>query len=111
MEASFGIPTVVDRLVQQAVAQVLEPILDPTFPASSFGFRPGRGAHDARRQAQKYVASGFETVVDLDLVKFFDRVNHDILMARLTRRIGGKRLLRIVRRFLSAGMMRSARSR
>lgn len=101
----LGIPTVVDRLVQQAITQVLEPILDPTFSASSFGFRPGRGAHDALRQAQKYVADGYEIVVDLDLEKFFDRVNHDILMARLARRIGDKRLLRIVRRFLQAGMM------
>ena len=101
----LGIPTVVDRLVQQAIAQVLEPILDPTFSVSSFGFRPGRGAHDALRQAQKYVADGYGIVVDLDLEKFFDRVNHDILMARLARRIGDKRLLRIVRRFLQAGMM------
>ena len=101
----LGIPTVVDRLVQQAIAQVLEPILDPAFSASSFGFRPGRGAHDALRQAQKYVADGYETVVDLDLEKFFDRVNHDMLMARLARRIGDKRLLRIIRRFLQAGMM------
>ncbi len=101
----LGIPTVADRLVQQAIAQVLEPVLDPAFPASSFGFRPGRGAHDALRQAQEYVASGYETVVDLDLEKFFDRVNHDILMARLARRVGDKRLLRIVRRFLQAGMM------
>ena len=101
----LGIPTVVDRLVQQAIAQVLEPILDPKFSASSFGFRPGRGAHDALRQAQKYVADGYGTVVDLDLEKFFDRVNHDILMARLARHIGDKRLLRIVRRFLQAGMM------
>jgi RNA-directed DNA polymerase len=101
----LGIPTVVDRLVQQAIAQILEPILDPTFSASSFGFRPGRGAHDALRQAREYVADGCEIVVDIDLEKFFDRVNHDILMARLARRIGDKRLLRIIRRFLQAGMM------
>ena len=101
----LGIPTVVDRLVQQAIAQVLEPILDPLFSVSSFGFRPGRGSHDALRQAQKHVASGYGIVVDLDLEKFFDRVNHDILMARLARRVGDKRLLRIVRRFLQAGMM------
>ncbi len=101
----LGIPTVVDRLVQQAIAQVLEPILDPTFSASSFGFRPGRGAHDALRQAREYVADGYENVVDLDLEKFFDRVNHDILMARLARRIGDKRLLGIIRSFLQAGMM------
>jgi RNA-directed DNA polymerase len=101
----LGIPTVVDRLVQQAILQVLEPILDATFSSSSFGFRPGRSAHQALAQAQSYVADGREIVVDLDLEKFFDRVNHDILMARLARRIGDKRLLRIVRRFLKAGMM------
>lgn len=101
----LGIPTVVDRLVQQAIAQVLEPLLDPTFSASSFGFRPRRSAHDALRQARGYVADGHEIVVDLDLEKFFDRVNHDILMSRLARRIGDKRLLRIIRRFLQAGMM------
>jgi RNA-directed DNA polymerase len=104
-ERQLGIPTVVDRLVQQAIGQVLDPILDPTFSASSFGFRPGRGAHDALRQAREYVADGYEIVVDLDLEKFFDRVNHDILMSRLARRIGDKRLLHIVRRFLQAGMM------
>ena len=104
-ERQPGIPTVVDRLVQQAIAQVLGPVLDPTFSGSSFGFRPGRSAHDALRQARDYVADGYETVVDLDLEKFFDRVNHDILMARLARRIGDKRLLRIIRRFLQAGMM------
>jgi RNA-directed DNA polymerase len=96
---------VVDRLVQQAITQVLEPLLDPTFSGSSFGFRPGRSAHDALRQARGYVADGHEIVVDLDLEKFFDRVNHDILMPRLARRIGDKRLLCIVRRFLQAGMM------
>ena len=101
----LGIPTVVDRLVQQAVAQTLEPRLDPTFSASSFGFRPGRSAHDALRQAREYVADGYTVVVDLDLEKFFDRVNHDILMARLARRIGDKRLLRIIRRFLQDWMM------
>jgi len=101
----LGIPTVVDRLVQQAIQQVLEPILDPTFSPSSFGFRPGRGAHDALAQARTYVADGRSIVVDLDLEKFFDRVNHDVLMSRLARRIGDKRLLKIVRRFLQAGMM------
>jgi RNA-directed DNA polymerase len=101
----LGIPTVVDRLVQQAITQVLEPLLDPTFSGSSFGFRPGRSAHDALRQARDYVADGYEIVVDLDLEKFFDRVNHDILMSRLARRIGDTRLLRIIRRFLQAGMM------
>ncbi len=101
----LGIPTVVDRLVQQAFLQVLEPILDPTFSASSFGFRPGRGAHDALHQAREYVADGYTVVVDFDLEKFFDRVNHDILMSRLARRIGDKRMLGIIRRFLQAGMM------
>lgn len=101
----MGIPTVVDRLVQQALLQVLDPLLDPTFSASSYGFRPGRSAHDALAAAREYVAEGRVIVVDLDLEKFFDRVNHDILMARLARRIADKRLLRIVRRFLQAGMM------
>lgn len=101
----LGIPTVVDRLVQQAILQVLEPLLDPTFSASSYGFRPGRSAYQALAQAQKYVAEGRVIVVDIDLEKFFDRVNHDILMARLARRIADKRLLRIVRRFLQAGLM------
>ena len=101
----LGIPTVVDRLVQQAILQVLEPVLDPTFSASSYGFRPGRSAHDALAAASQYVADGRTIVVDLDLEKFFDRVNHDVLMFRLTRRMGDKRLLRIIRRFLQAGMM------
>ena len=101
----LGIPTVVDRLVQQAILQVLEKLLDPTFSASSFGFRPERGAIDALAQAKRYVAEGRAFVVDLDLEKFFDRVNHDILMSRLARRVGDKRLLKIVRRFLEAGMM------
>jgi RNA-directed DNA polymerase len=101
----LGIPTVVDRLVQQAILQVLEPVLDPTFSASSFGFRPGRGAHDALHQASRYVAEGRTIVVDLDLEKFFDRVNHDVLMGRLARRIIDKRLLRIVRRFLETGIL------
>jgi RNA-directed DNA polymerase len=101
----LGIPTVIDRLVQQAILQVLDPLLDPTFSNSSFGFRPGRGAHPALSQAREYVAEGRVIVVDVDLEKFFDRVNHDILMARLARRVADKRLLRIVRRFLEAGLM------
>ena len=101
----LGIPTVVDRLVQQAILQVLEPILDPAFSASSFGFRVGRGAHDALAQASRYVAEGRTIVVDMDLEKFFDRVNHDILMARLARHVADKRLLRIIRRFLRAGLL------
>jgi RNA-directed DNA polymerase len=100
----LGIPTVIDRLVQQALLQGLEPLLDPTFSASSYGFRPGRGAHAALAQAQQYVAEGRVIVVDVDLEKFFDRVNHDALMARLARRVADKRLLRIVRRFLEAGL-------
>jgi RNA-directed DNA polymerase len=102
----LGIPTVVDRLVQQAILQVLDPLLDPAFSESSYGFRPGRSAHQALRQAQKYVADGRDIVVDLDLEKFFDRVNHDVLMSRLARRIADKRLLRITRRFLEAGILR-----
>lgn len=102
----LGIPVVVDRLVQQAILQVLDPIFDPTFSNSSYGFRPGRSAHMALEQARKYVAQeGREFVVDLDLEKFFDRVNHDILMSRIARRIGDQRLLRIIRRFLQAGLM------
>src|SRR5580658_2505791 len=105
-QRQLGIPVVVDRLVQQAVLQVLEPILDPTFSNSSYGFRPGRSAHMALEQARQYVnREGREIVVDLDLEKFFDRVNHDILMSRVARRIGDKRLLGIIRRFLQAGMM------
>jgi len=103
----LGIPTVVDRLVQQAILQVLEPLLDPTFSESSYGFRPGRSAHQALHKGQEYVAEGRDIVVDVDLEKFFDRVNHDILMSRLARRVVDKRLLRIVRRFLEAGMMTS----
>ena len=101
----LGIPTVVDRLVQQAILQELEGIVDPTFSESSYGFRRGRNAHQAVKQAAEYVAEGRVIVVDIDLEKFFDRVNHDILMARLARWVSDKRLLRIVRRFLEAGMM------
>ncbi len=102
----IAIPTVIDRLVQQAIAQVLEPILDPTFSESSYGFRPNRNAHQALRQAQLYVQEGRDIVVDLDVEKFFDRVNRDILMSRLARRIKDKRVLRIVRKFLEAGIMK-----
>jgi RNA-directed DNA polymerase len=103
----LGIPTVVDRLVQQAIAQVLEGILEPTFSESSYGFRPGRSARDALKAGAKYVAEGRVIVVDMDLEKFFDRVNHDVLMSRLARRVGDKRLLRIIRRFLEVGMMKA----
>ena len=105
-QRQLGIPVVVDRLVQQAILQVLGPIFDPTFSNSSYGFRPGRDPHMALEQARKYVAQeGREIVVDLDLEKYFDRVNHDILMSRVARRIGDKRLLLIIRRFLQAGLM------
>jgi len=102
----LGIPTVVDRFVQQAMLQVLTPVLDPTFSASSYGFRPGKSAHQALGQAKEYVLEGRPYVVDIDLAQFFDRVNHDILMARLARQVGDKTFLRLVRRFLQAGMMR-----
>ncbi len=102
----IAIPVAIDRLVQQAIAQVLEPILDSTFSESSYGFRPNRNAHQALRQAQMYVQEGRDVVVDLDVEKFFDRVNRDVLMSRLARRIKDKRVLRIVRRFLEAGMMK-----
>jgi RNA-directed DNA polymerase len=106
-QRQLGIPVAVDRLVQQMILQVLNPIFDPTFSNSSYGFRPGRDPHMALEQARKYVQEGRAFVVDLDLEKYFDRVNHDILMSRLARRIGDKRLLRIVRRFLQAGMMQN----
>jgi RNA-directed DNA polymerase len=102
----LGIPTVVDRLVQQAILQVLQPAWDPSFSETSYGFRPGRSAHDAVKRGAEYVREGRSIVVDVDLAKFFDQVNHDILMARVARRVGDKRLLRIIRRFLTAGMMR-----
>jgi RNA-directed DNA polymerase len=101
----LGIPTVSDRLVQQAFLQVLTPILDPTFSPSSYGFRPGKSAHDALASAKAYVAEGYTVVVDIDLEKFFDRVNHDVLMNRLGRHVGDKRMLRIIGRFLRAGLM------
>jgi len=101
----LGIPTVVDRLVQQALLQVLEPILEPHFSERSYGFRPGRSAHQALRQGQAYVAEGRAVVVDIDLEKFFDRVNHDVLMARLARHVADVRVLRVVRRFLEAGLL------
>ncbi|MFL5409149.1 MAG: group II intron reverse transcriptase/maturase, partial [Myxococcales bacterium] len=101
----LGIPTVLDRFIQQAVLQVLQPIFDPTFSEHSYGFRPGRRAHDAVCQAQRSIQSGRRWVVDVDLEKFFDRVNHDVLMVRLERRIGDRRLLRVIRRYLEAGIM------
>jgi RNA-directed DNA polymerase len=101
----LGIPTVVDRLIQQALLQVLQPIIDPTFSEHSHGFRPQRSAHGAVLQVQQYVRSGCEVVVDVDLEKFFDRVNHDILMDRLAKRIADRRVLGLIRRYLQAGIL------
>jgi len=101
----LGIPTALDRFVQQLILQVLQPRFDPTFSESSHGFRPGRRAHEAVCAAQRYLQSGRRWVVDVDLEKFFDRVNHDVLMGRLEKRITDKRMLGLIRRFLTAGMM------
>jgi RNA-directed DNA polymerase len=101
----LGIPTVIDRFIQQAILQVLTPLIDPTFSKASYGYRPGRSAQQAVQSGRKHVEAGFRWVVDLDLEQFFDRVNHDILMSRMARRIKDKRLLKLLRRFLEAGMM------
>jgi RNA-directed DNA polymerase len=101
----LGIPSVVDRLIQQALLQVLTPIFDPTFSAYSFGFRPGRSAHDAVKLAREYIEAGYDWVVDIDLEKFFDSVNHDKLMSRIWRRIQDKRVLHLIRRYLQAGVL------
>jgi group II intron reverse transcriptase/maturase len=101
----LGIPTVTDRLIQQALLQVLQPRIDPTFSEHSYGFRPGRRAHNAVLQAQRYVQDGYRVVVDVDLEKFFDRVNHDVLMHRLSKRIKDQAVLRLIRRYLQAGVM------
>src|SRR5437762_5590032 len=97
---TLGIPTVVDRLIQQALHQVLQPIFEPTFADASYGFRPGRNAHQALRQARQYVAQGKRWVVDIDLEKFFDRVNHDLLMSQLAKKIDDARVLTLIRRYL-----------
>jgi RNA-directed DNA polymerase len=101
----LGIPAVLDRLIQQAIAQVLQPIWDPTFSDKSFGFRPGRSAHDALACAKTYVQDGYRYIVDMDLEKFFDQVNHDKLMSRLATRVYDKRVLKLIRRFLTSGVM------
>jgi RNA-directed DNA polymerase len=102
---TLGIPTVLDRFIQQALLQVLSPLFDPTFSDASYGFRPGRGTHQAVQRARSYIAAGYRWVVDVDLEKFFDRVNHDVLMARVARRVKDKRVLLLIRRYLQAGMM------
>ena len=102
---TLGIPTLTDRLIQQALHQVLSPIFEATFSESSYGFRPGRNAHQAVKAAKQYVAEGRRIVVDMDLEKFFDRVNHDLLMERLSKKIDDGRVLRLIRRYLEAGMM------
>lgn len=102
---TLGIPTLTDRMIQHALHQVLSPIFEADFSESSYGFRPGRNAHQAVKAAQRYVAQGRRVVVDLDIEKFFDRVNHDLLMEKLSKKIGDRRVLQLIRRFLEAGMM------
>ena len=104
-QRELGIPTVLDRLIQQALLQVLQPLIDPTFSEHSHGFRPGRRAHDAVKAARAYVQSGKRVVVDVDLEKFFDRVNHDILIDRLKKRIDDAGVIRLIRAYLNAGIM------
>jgi RNA-directed DNA polymerase len=106
----LGIPTVLDRFIQQAVMQVLQGRWDRTFSAHSYGFRPRRSAHQAVAQAQKYLAAGHRWVVDLDLEKFFDRVNHDKLMGQVAERVADKRVLKLLRAFLTAGVMEKGRA-
>ena len=101
----LGIPTVLDRFIEQAILQVLTPIFDPRFSEISYGFRPGRGCHGAVKTARDHVEAGYRFVVDMDLEKFFDRVNHDVLMVRVARRVKDKRLLHLIGRYLRAGLM------
>jgi RNA-directed DNA polymerase len=105
----LGIPIVLDRLIQQAIAQVLVPIFDPGFSEASYGFRPGRSAQDAVRKVREYIQEGYRTAVDLDLSKFFDTVNHDVLMHRVARRVQDKRLLRLIGKYLRAGVVVNGR--
>jgi RNA-directed DNA polymerase len=104
-QRGLGIPTVLDRLIQQALLQVLTPIFDPEFSPYSYGFRPGKSAHDAVLQAQAHIQAGYRWTVDMDLEKFFDRVNHDILMSRVARKVKDKRALKLIRVYLNAGVM------
>ena len=104
-ERELGIPTVIDRFIQQALLQILQPAIDPTFSPHSYGFRPGRSAHQALRSARAFVARGKRWVVDVDLEKFFDRVNHDVLMGRMEKRVRDKRILGLIRNYLEAGIM------
>jgi RNA-directed DNA polymerase len=104
-ERKLGIPTALDRFIQQAILQVLQPLWDSTFSDQSYGFRPGRSAHQAVAKAQEYISQGKAVVVDMDLEKFFDRVNHDILMSRVAGKVADKRLLKLIRAYLTAGIM------
>jgi RNA-directed DNA polymerase len=101
----LGIPTVLDRLIQQAIAQVLTPMFEDVFSPHSYGFRPGRSAHQAVQKSQEYIREGYDWVVDIDLEKFFDRVNHDMLMARVVRVVKDKRVLKLIRAYLNSGVM------
>ena len=104
----LGIPTVLDRFIQQAVMQVLQKEWDPTFSEHSYGFRPGRSAHQAIAKAQANITEGYRWVVDIDLEKFFDQVNHDKLMGQITKRVREKRVLKLIRAYLNAGVMENA---
>lgn len=104
-QRKLGVPTVLDRLIQQAIAQVLIPVFDPGFVPVSYGFRPGKSAHDAVKVARLVIEQGYRWVVEVDLDAFFDRVNHDVLMARVARKVTDKRLLKLIRRYLEAGVM------